>query len=1805
MDTGSPTHEEKLRSYLRKVTAELAEARQRLEREDRLRSEPIAIVGMACRYPGGADSPEALWELVRARVDATGDFPTDRGWDVDGLYDPNPEALGKSYTRRGGFLYDYAGFDADFFGMSPRNALATDPQHRLFLETCWEVFERAGIDPGAVAGSNTGVFAGLMYNDYSQRFIGRAPSTLEGTLHVSNAGSVLSGRVAYTFGLAGPAVTLDTACSSSLVALHLATRAIRAGECDLALAGGVTTMTGPDAYVEFCRQGALSADGRCRPFSADAAGAAWSEGVGVLLLERLSEALRHGRRVLALVRGTAVNQDGRSNGMTAPNGPAQERVIWQALADARLDASDVDVIEAHGTGTTLGDPIEAGALAATYGRHRRDPVLVGSVKSNIGHTQAAAGAAGVIKMVMAMRNGVVPASLHADRPTPHVDWERSHVRVATDERPWLRGSRAPRAAVSSFGISGTNAHVVLEEPPIAPAGSGAGTHQDDGPRSDAPPGAEDVPVVLPMSARTPTAVRALADRLGRFLETAEADVRPLDVARSLGVGRAAFPVRAAVTGRTRSELVAGLAAWAADSAPTVDSSGAARLAVLFTGQGGQRPGMGQELYTRHRVFAAAFDEACAALDARSERPVRDVMWASGANGSDGGPGGLLDRTRWTQPALFAFEVAAYRMLESFGPVADIVAGHSVGEYAAAHVAGVLTLDDAATLITERARLMAALDVPGAMVAIAATVDEVTEVLAGHAGAVGVAAVNGPASVVVSGVEAECVAVAEEFRRRGVRIRRLPVSHAFHSPLMEPMLGPFRAAVASVRFARPALDVVTGMSVGPGAGLTWTDPEYWVTQVREAVQFHSAVQALPGRGATVCLEIGPDAVLSPMASQSLPGSVPVVPLTRRSQPEPDAVASALGRLWTTGVDVDWGRLFDAGRDVAWSLPTYPFERQRFWLAQEHRGEGARSHGLRPSGHPLLDAVLATGDGRTVLTGRVSTAVAPWLADHVMSSAIVVPGAVVLDAVLAAGRPDGYDRIEELTVEAPLILSDMAGLDVHVTVDLAGEPGSSRTVEVFSRAVDDDGPWVRAAHGTLVPAAVEPVGTADWTAAWPPEPARALDPAAGYDRLLAAGYDYGPAFRAVTAAWELGDEVLAELATPTELADSGTTPHPALLDATFHALVMASGTDELRLPFAFQGVQVDRAAERLRVRLRVDGEVVSVDARDPDGRRVLGIESLRVRPVPVSALRSRGAAISDVTWTPVHHPHADAGDLVVRCYPAGRTATDARDLTLAALADVQPWLQSDGRHHATLVLRTVGAAGPRVTDPSAAGVWGLGRVARSENGGGVVLVDAPDDFTDWPRIAGAVAAGESELVVDDGELLAPRVTRPRPAPDAPADHGGDLGEGTVLVTGGTGGLGAAIAEHLVRRWGARHLLLASRRGPDAPGASDLAARLSALGVDVEIIACDVADPEAVRRLATRDGVPRRLAAVVHAAGVLDDATIDGLGPDHVERVFGPKVAAAWHLHDLTADSPGTRLILFSSIAGLVGNPGQGAYAAASALLDALAVTRSLAGLPTVSVAWGLWTGVGGMGGGLSEADLARMNRSGIAPLDREAGLAAFDAAMAGGPPVQVASGWRERELAARAAAGMLPAVLRGLVRPDGGGGGARTPLEGPSLTDRMAELSPDEGRVLVTRTVSEHVAVVLGHAAGSRVDTDRSFNELGFDSLGAVELRNRLEATTGLRLAATVAFDHPTVAALADHVHERLAPRPASVATQVRDHLSRLAELVAGDDPDPEALTLVRAALTRWARGDGPGQEPVPSGASLTSDEAMFAFIDEQL
>ncbi|WFE35244.1 type I polyketide synthase [Micromonospora sp. WMMD975] len=1704
--------------------------------------DPIAIVGMACRYPGGVATPAELWERLAAGADGVAAFPDGRGWDLDTLFDPDPDATGRSYVREGGFLYDADRFDADFFGISPREALAIDPQQRLLLETSWEAFEAAGIDPSTLRGSSTGVFAGVMYGDYGARLYGQAPDELEGYLGTGSAYSVASGRVAYTFGLEGPAVTVDTACSSSLVAMHLAGQALRGGECDLALAGGVTVMSTPGTFIEFSRQRGLAPDGRCKSFAAAADGVGWGEGAGMLVLERLSDARRNNHPVLAVIRGSAVNQDGASNGLTAPNGPSQQRVIRQALANARLTPADVDAVEAHGTGTTLGDPIEAQALLATYGQDRPDdqPLWLGSIKSNIGHTQAAAGTAGVIKMILAMRHGELPQTLHVDQPSPHIDWDAGNVTLLTTPQPWTPNGHPRRAGVSSFGISGTNAHLIIEEPPTAA-----------GPEPE-PTG---TPAPWLLSGRTADALRESAARLRTHVD-GKADA---DVAHTLA-RRAQHTHRAVILDNHHEALTA----LAADNPHPSLVRGIARpagkVAFLCTGQGSQHPAMAD---LRDPVFVDTFDAVCAELDKHLDRPLREAMVDA------------VHETRYTQPALFALHVALHALVTSWGITPDFLTGHSIGELSAAHLAGVLSLPDAALLVTARGRLMQAATAGGTMIAIEATEDELAPML--DVEAVAIAGLNSPTSTVISGDTDAVTDIAVHWAAQGRRTKKLTTSHAFHSPHMNPILEDFQAIAASVTYHPARIPVISNRT---GQVAPAFDAAYWTRHIRDAVRYHDMVSTLDAAGVTTYVELGPDNTLSTLTLACLPDDheSAVVPTV-----EP---ARARAQLHVHGHDLATPVVPAVGRHT--ELPTYPFQRQPYWLHPPAARNSPDGLGQAATGHPLVQAEVELPDGGRVFTGRISLPAQPWLADHAVQDLVLLPGAAFADLALHVAGQVGAAEVAELTLHAPLVLAEHGGVQLRVTVDGPGDDGT-RALAVHSR--DEKAPhgtaWTQHVTGTLTEAGPEAEPMPFAAGEWPPPGAVPVDVAGIYDRLARSGLHYGPAFQGLRAVWRAGDALLAEVELPAEAATAGFGLHPALLDAALHPAAADGNGDRdrdrdrdgmLRLPFAWRAVTLHAAgAGTVRVRLTPDGpDAISLAVADETGAPVASVGSLVTRPVSaaqLAAVRPGGQNLRyHLDWSPASPSTSapavvhlgtmpdgspdlaaiagSAPEAVLAAVPAGRDPGDHEPVRWA-LRLVREWLADERLADTRLVFATRGAVpaapGADVTDLPGAAVWGLIRSAQNEHPDRFVLLDLdPDGPADVApeSLARAASGAEPQLALRAGALLVPRLAA---APTEPAATAGPALEpdGTVLITGGTGALGAMLARHLVTTHGITRLLLTSRRGPDAPGAAALRAELRDLGARVKLVACDIADREQAAALLR--SVPRRhpLTAVFHTAGVLDDGVVESLTPERLDAVLAPKLDAAHHLHELTADRPSAAFVLYSSVAGVLGSPGQANYAAANAYLDALAAHRRARGLPAVALAWGLWAADGGMGG---DAEAGRAARGGLLPLTAEQGLAVLDSALTGGPPALVAARF---DLAAGASGGLVPAVLRGLVRVPA----RRAAATSVPLDKRLAGLAGPARDRLVLDLVRAEVAGVLGHADPSTIDVERGFLDLGFDSLTAVELRNRLAAATGLRLPATTLFDYPTPAGLAAQLRVEAearggAPAERNAEAELRDRIAAI-------------------------------------------------------
>ncbi|GGM22441.1 polyketide synthase [Streptomyces fumigatiscleroticus] len=1393
--------------------------------------EDIAIIGMGCRLPGGVMSPEQLWRLLMDERDAVGPFPDDRGWDVARSFTERLDEPGHHVQREGGFVAADR-FDARFFGISAREALAMDPQQRLLLETAWETLERAGLDPSGLRSSATGVYVGVMESEYGPGLA--EGSAVEGHVMTGTTASVHSGRISYALGLEGPAVSVDTACSSSLVALHLAVRALRNGECDLALAGGATTAPTLGMYVEYSRLGALSADGRCKAFSADADGFGMSEGVSMLALERLSDARRAGHRVLAVVRGSAVNQDGASDSLSAPSSRAQEKVIRLALADAGLTGGEVDAVEAHGTGTRLGDPTEVRALAAAYGRPGR-PLPLGSLKSNIGHTQAAAGIAGVIKMVLALRHGVLPRTLHVRTPASYVDWHAAGLEVLTRRRAWPEpeADRPLRAGVSAFGISGTNAHVIIEQAP-RPA------HREQVQAGARRPGRRETALVV--SARSGPALAAQAARLASYVE-ADPAVDVVAVAGALVRSRALWEHRAVVVGSSRAELVEGLREVAQARPAALARVGVAELADtagtvwVFPGQGAQWAGMGAELWDAEPVFAARMAQCEQALSHWVDWSLTEVV-------REGDPA-ALERVDVVQPLSFAVMVSLAALWRSWGLRPDAVVGHSQGEIAAACVAGALSLDDAARIVAVRGRLIArTLAGRGGMLAVAVGAERAARDLRERSDdAVEIATVNGPRSVTLAGPPTALREVAAFYDRLQVRTSMLPVDYASHSRQVEDVR---EELVGALRGVAPTASDITFHSTVDGRPLAGTelDAHYWFRNLRERVGFADAVRELGSEGFTTFLEVSTHPVLTASVQETLEAAGVTGFVTggslRRGEGGPSRMLRSAAELFVRGVPVDWKAVLPEGTSPV-DLPTTAFQRERFWLAPGAGGPGAvTAVGLEPVAHPLLGAVIEDPDtGGLVLTGRISRSSHPWIADHAVHGVVLVPGTALLELAVQAADRTGCRTVEELVLQTPLLLPEGAAARLRIVVGAAQEDGR-RAVTLWSCPEDEDAVWTRHAAGRLAPGpGTGRFGTPEGV--WPPREAVRL-PVAPYEELAKRGYEYGPAFRGVRAVWSRGREVFADVELPEAVDPSGFTVHPALLDAALHACVLGGevpGGDGTPLPFAWSGVEVHAVGARaVRARLApAEGGGVGVLLTDPAGAPVLSARSLTFQPADAGQLArqqagSAGAGgLYTVSWTALPGARADGRAdpgtvgviggvtdlegavpesgtdrpawLVWRADPRVRAADDPADAVRtvlgATLRLLRAFLSDPAWTASRLLVVTRRAVAVReeesaAVDPVAAAVWGLVRSAQNEHPGRVAITDMDvppdgmDTASDGASADGALGAvmdaadraGEWQTAVRDSVLSVPRVV---PAPEGVRLPGGPLP--WVLGVPGPGG------------------------------------------------------------------------------------------------------------------------------------------------------------------------------------------------------------------------------------------------------------------------------------------------------------------------------------------------------------------------------------------------------------------------------------
>ncbi|MFD0364918.1 SDR family NAD(P)-dependent oxidoreductase [Nocardia sp. GCM10030253] len=1758
--------------------------------------DPIVIVGMACRFPGGVRTPEEFWDLLWAGRDAITEVPPQR-WDVDAFYDPDPAALGTMYTRWGGFIDGADEFDPAFFGIGAAEARAMDPQQRLLLETSWEALERSGRAPGSVVGSRTGVFVGLCFSEYpGTPTQATDPASIGAYSVIGSAPSVAAGRVAYALGLQGPAVTLDTACSSSLVAVQSAWDGLRAGRCDLALVGGVNLQLAPETTIGFCRLASLSPDGRSRAFDADANGYVRADGCGVLVLTRLSAARRHGDRVLAVVHGIGVNHDGRSNGLTAPNGPAQQRVIRDALAQAGVRPDEVDYVEAHGTGTPLGDPIEATALAEVYGENRTAPLLIGSVKTNIGHTEGAAGVAGVIKAVLMLQHAKIPPSLHFHTPNPLIDWSGMPLEVVREPRVWPETGRRRTVGVSSFGMSGTNAHIILRQP---------------APESARNP-SDSAPQVLVLSARDDAALVESARRWADRLNVSSGELA--DFAYTAATGRTHFEERLAVVAETADAAAARLRAAVADARSAVRgrverASAAPKVALLFTGQGSQYPGMARGLYESEPVFRRALRHCDDVLG-----PIADGVGLLDALYADRASAEVLSRTVFTQPVLFAVEWALWEMWRDWGITPAAVLGHSVGEYVAACAAGAMQVDDALRLIAVRGRLMQSLPDGGGMLAVEADPPAIARLLERYEPAVAIAGFNSPAQIAVAGPRRTLELLRDDLASAGIRASTLPVSHAFHSPLMDPILDDLAEAARRTVRQDPGIPMISNVTGAPLRAGELT-AQYWARHARQPVRFAEGMRALAELGIGTFLEIGPQPTLSTLGGRAIEADARFVAALRRGRDDREMTANALAQLYVGGVTIDWERVHLPHTRRRALAPTYPFQRQRYWVdkpqqtpalgqdehdATAHRlgNAGPRPTATTPTAGvntplPFVPCRLDLPGDATHFALTLAPAAPRYLADHVVDRDVVVPAAWFVATIMATAQE--VTGAEVVAIEDLVIASGLTVTKDHpVQVRFAPQP-DGLAVEVASRTADG---WRTHARAQVTTTAT-PI-TAEVTVADLLNRCAARQSADDFYRMLAAaGLHYGPAFRRVVEVRTGDREAVVRLSDPD--TDPGADMlHPVLLDAAFQAtyaaMVPQAGEGHTWVPLAIDRVSVAAVGGRVRFgQVRVLEQtpqlcIAEVRLLDEEGAPVLIADGLRVMRMATEGTHS-DATLRDVyrmawqdagsvaigaavgRWLVVGAAGGPGDAIAARLRASGAQCAVARpgsgfgfrgddefDVDLGVPAAVRALLGAagDGRTALRGIVYTTPVCDADCATPDRAqqavvgalhlvqaaavtgepAVWLLTRNGQQVDASDLV---APDQSALWGFARSAQleqheigcriidlderAAANADAVVAEilsnaphrqlalrgGKRLLPRLVPVRQLRPGLDSFDNVATTQTVLITGGLGGIGRAMARWLVDR-GARSLVLAGRSAPDAT-AIQLITELRERGARIEIRTLDVADRAAVA--ATLDWIDRELpplAGVVHLAGVLDDGVIAEQTATRLGRVFAPKLHGAWHLHELTAPRALRFFLLFSSASAVVGLPGQSSYSAANAFLDGLAELRRAAGLPALSIAWGPWAGTG-MVGQLGDGDVQRLARRGYHLLSDRDALEILSHTMDSGSGALTAL---PLDLPALHRSGVeVPEVLAGLV-------GGDTPPPAPASVEAQHRRTHD-------RTgFDAEMAALVRHCIGltPEADLDRPLHELGLDSVAAIEIRDELSRSVGHRLPATLAFEYPTPRAVID-------------------------------------------------------------------------------
>jgi malonyl CoA-acyl carrier protein transacylase len=1822
---------------LKKAFLALEKAEKKIAQLETAHREPIAIIGMACRFPGGANNPEKYWNILKNGVDTITDVPESR-WDGGAYYDHNPEAAGKMYTTKGGFInLPIDEFDAAFFKLSPKEVHSLDPQQRLLLEISWEALENAALEISTLEESRTGVFVGISGDDYAQFHRHSCQNERINAYAITGTtASTAAGRLSYFYGLKGPSMAIDTACSSSLVALHLAVQSLRSKESNLALVGAVNLMLTPELHICFSKLQALSPDGHCKTFDASANGYARGEGCAMLVLKRLSDARNQGDNILAVIRGSAINQDGNSSGLTAPNGLAQQQVIREALDNAMLTPADISYIEAHGTGTSLGDPIEIEALGKIFkaSHSAESPLLVGSVKTNIGHTEPVAGLAGLIKIIQSLQHETIPPHLHFNQPNPYIPWDELPFKVPTQLTAWLHSDKPRLAGLSSFGFSGTNAHIIIEEaPPIQVQVSEL----------------ERAAHLLTLSAKTKNALADLANRYVDYLSQEET-ATIADICYTANVGRTHFENRLAVVGNSKAEIKQKLSEYISNNlinsihkSPEIEHTG--KIAFLFTGQGSQYVNMGRQLYETQPTFRKTLKRCDEILRDYLEQPLLKVLYSSPDNQSK------LDETAYTQPALFALEYALAELWLSWGIKPTYVMGHSVGEYVAACVAGVFSLEDGLKLIAERARLMQALPQNGEMVSVIADEARVRAAIEPYTQKVSIAAINGPESIVFSGERQTVQTIVTTLQSIGIKTKNLQVSHAFHSPLMEPMLAEFERIARQITYSSPKIGIVSNVT-GEFVTDEMGSPEYWCRHVRQPVKFAASMETLHQQGVEIFIEIGPKATLLGMGHQCLPDDVGIwLPSLRAGQEDWQQLLQSLSTLYVHGIplcfDQDYSR-----RKVM--LPTYPFQRQRYWMdiSRQPLPQVSWLHPLltKKSQSPLVK--------ETVFESRFSAKTMPFLEDHRIFGKLIVSGASHISLLLGANEltfGTSECLLEDIVFPQALVIPDDEERTVQLVITPA-ENGLSAPFKLISLEKDNSNAWTTHATGKITQSPITnyQLPITNFSEVW----ARCQEEISTkdiYQIYQQRHIQLGPTYQWVDSIRRGDKEAVCQLKIPpilTSVVDEYQL-HPGLIDTCFGLLVATIdiAVEETFIPFSVEKFSFYRrpsgtgrlwAYARLREENQESkwiGDIQIIENNDKIIAEGIGLEGKKAtREVLLQSLQKDFSDwLYDITWQPKEREipsqqlqsqghwliFADRNGIgiqlaqqleaqgehcvlvsigetylkegaahyyinpaeprdyqrlfqesleenqaayqgIVHLWNLNESTPDMGLLGCGSVLHlVQALIQTKVPHLPQLSLVTQGAqpvsASPLKVQQSL--VWGLGKV---------IALEHPDihcvrlDMDPTAELNDNLKAlfeeirsfdKEDQIAWRQGIRYVPRLSKVRLGLQREIKI---LQDCSYLITGGLGALGLKVAHWLVAQ-GAKHLILTSRRG----ASEEIQATVNQLeqaGVQVLVIKADVSRPEEVERIleTIKNSMPA-LRGIIHAAGVLDDGVLLQQTWARFRQVMAPKVAGTWNLHLLTQEIPLDFFVCFSSMASLLGSPAQGNYVVANTFMDALAHHRRALGLPSLSINWGPWAEVG-MATKLGKHAQRRLTAQGLGSISLDDGL-------------QILSELLGQKIAQ---IGVLP-INWSLFLPQFSQGIQSPFLEAftsqPSVAQKhgllkQLEASPvTEHRTILFNHVRAEIAQVLELKTPEQIQASQKlFDELGIDSLMAVELKNRLQASLGRSLRSTLVFDYPTLESLVDHLSQELAFSD-EMDTQLESRPdSSLAELEQLSESEAEALLL---------------------------------------